>query len=127
MFDLSWTSLLGLTGLGSIGILGLAAYFLGLRAVVEAVMEFAKPILRFAAETLVKGLQAFGRGLKGLIDNLSDLVTLAVVVFMTFAATTGYYKMQIKDIQFIHKQEMAKVGKKPKQIQEGGFWPWEGR
>lgn len=123
MFDLSWTSWLGLGGLGTVGLIAVAGYFLGAKAVVEALA----PILKFLAETAVEALKAFGRGVKGLIDNLSDLLTLAVIVFMTFAATSFHYKMQIKDLQFVHQQEMAKRGKTPKQVQEGGFWPWEWR
>lgn len=123
MFDLSWTSWLGLGGLGTAGILGVAAYFLGAKYVVEALA----PLLKFAVELVIDSIKAFGRGMKGLIDNLSDLVTLVVVVFMTFAATSFHYKMQIKDIKFVHQQEMAKKGRTPQQTQEGGFWPWEWR
>ncbi len=114
----SFTTWLGLGGLGTLGLLGVAGYFLGARAVVEALA----PLLKGAAEGLVELSKLLWKGFQGLIDTVSDLMMVILLVTATWFATSVHYKSEIKDIKFIHKQELAKVGKKPRETQEGNGW-----
>lgn len=123
MFDFGIGTLLGFGGITSAVLVGVAAYFLGAKAVVEALA----PLLKGAAEGLVALAKLLWKGFQGLIDTVSDLLMVLLLVAATWFGTSMHYKMVIKDLNFVHKQELAKVGKKPKQTQEGGFWPFEWR
>lgn len=119
MFSLDWTTLLGFGGLSTAALLGVAAYFLGAKYVVEALT----PLLKGAAEGLVELTKLLWRGFKGLVDTVSDLLMVILIVAATWFGTSMHYKMEIKDLKFVHQQELAKRGKAPSKVQtEGNGW-----
>ncbi len=122
MFDFSWTTLLGLGGLSTAVLLGIAAYFLGAKYVVEALA----PILKTAAEIIADILKKLWVGFQGLIDTVSDLMMVVLIVAATWFGTSMHYKMEIKDLNFVHKQQLGKckIADKP-QTEGNGWFPFD--
>jgi len=117
MFDFSILSWLGIGGISTAVLLGVAGYFLGAKAVVETVLP---PVVQ-GIVTVCKALWA---GFQGLIDTVSDLMMVILLISATWFATSMHYKMEIKDLNFVHKQQLSKCRLPDKPQEEGRYWPF---
>lgn len=121
-----------LLGLGSLGILGAASYFLGLTAVlriVASIVEIITPLLRGLMEAIVEWLGIMWEGIKDIIDSWKTVIT--VVSFVLIAYLTAKVPAKIEQHKCAtEKQELKKqiptVKKPKKQEPPVEFrWPWE--